>query len=59
MLVVAQNDLSARRLLRTAARMVELSDDLSERIHVYKERLELSSTDSPMLTVALLASAGS
>ncbi|NMF32284.1 AAA family ATPase [Corynebacterium ammoniagenes] len=51
-LVVAQNDLSARRLLRTAARMVELSDDLSERIHVYKERLELPSTDSTFLAVA-------
>ncbi|MDO5372741.1 MAG: terminase large subunit [Corynebacterium glutamicum] len=51
-LVVAQNDLSARRLLRTAARMVELSEDLADRIQVYKERLELPSTDSTFLAVA-------
>lgn len=50
--VVAQNDLSARRLLNTASRMVTLSEDLAERIHVYKERLEFPATDSTMLAVA-------
>lgn len=51
-LVVAQNDLSARRLLRTAGRMVELSGELRERIHIYKERIEFPATDSTFLAVA-------
>lgn len=51
-LVVAQNDTSARRLLRTASRMVELSEELLERIKVFKERLEVPATDSTMMAVA-------
>lgn len=51
-LVVAQNDLSARRLLRTAARMVELDEELAERIHVYKDKLEFPATDSTFIAVA-------
>lgn len=51
-LVVAQNDLSARRLLRTAARMVELNDELLERTRIYKDRLLYPATDSEFLAVA-------
>lgn len=51
-LVVAQNELSSRRLLRTASRMVELNEELSERVQVYKERLEFPATDSTFLAVA-------
>lgn len=51
-LVVAQNDSSARRLLQTAARMVELSPELAERCHVYKERIEVPGSDSVFLSVA-------
>lgn len=51
-LCAAQNEASARRLLRTAARMVELNDELAERIHVYKERLEYPATDSTFIAVS-------
>ena len=51
-LVVAQNDASARRLLATARRMVELSEDLSERAKVYKDRIVVPGTDSEFLAVA-------
>lgn len=51
-LVVAQNDGAAKRLLRTAARMVELSPELSERALVYKDRIEYPETDSVFLAVA-------
>ena len=51
-LVVAQNELSARRLLRTASRMIELSPDLAERVRVYKDRIEFPETDSVFLSVA-------
>lgn len=50
--VVAQNDLSARRLLRTAARMVELNEELLDRIKVYKDRLIFDATDSSFIAVA-------
>lgn len=51
-MIVAQNDNAARRLLNTAARMVALNEELAERIHVYKERLEYPATDSTFLAVA-------
>jgi len=51
-LIVAQNDRSATRLLRTAARMVELSPELSERAQVYKDRIEYPATDSAIVAVA-------
>ena len=51
-LVVAQNDTSARRLLRTAARMVELSPELSERLKVTKDKIEFPATDSTFMAVA-------
>lgn len=51
-LVVAQNDSSAKRLLRTAARMVELSPELSERLRVTKDQISYPQTDSVFLAVA-------
>lgn len=51
-MTVAQNDASARRLLRSAARMVELNDELLERTHIYKERLEVPGSDSTFIAVA-------
>lgn len=51
-LVVAQNDTSARRLLRTAARMVELSPELSERLKVTRTTIEYAATDSTFTAVA-------
>ena len=50
--VIAQNESSARRLLRTAARMVELDDDLLTRCKVYKEQISFEFTDSSMVAVA-------
>lgn len=51
-LVVAQNERAARRLLRTAARMVELSPELSERLKVTKDSIEYPSTDSVFIATA-------
>ena len=51
-LVVAQNDTSAKRLLRTASRMVELSPELSERLKVTKDSISYPATDSVFLAVA-------
>ena len=51
-MVVAQNDLSARRLLNTARRMVELSDELMERCQIYKDRIYVPGTDSEFKAVA-------
>lgn len=51
-LIVAQNDVSARRLLRTASRMVEQSEDLASRCRVYKDRIEFPLTDSSITAVA-------
>lgn len=51
-LVVAQNDSSAKRLLRTASRMVELSPELSERLKVTKDQISYPATDSVFLAVA-------
>lgn len=50
--VVAQNEDAARRLVRTAARMVELSPELSAHTRVYKDRLEYPATDSSIIAVA-------
>ena len=44
--VVAQDERSARRLLKTAARMVELSPDLSCRAVVYRDRIVVPGTDA-------------
>lgn len=51
-LIVAQNDTSARRLLATARRMVELNEELSSRCQVYKDRIYIPGTDSELKCVA-------
>lgn len=51
-LVVAQNDGSARRLLATARRMIELNPDLAERCQVFKDRIYIPATDSEFKAVA-------
>ena len=49
--IVAQNENAARRMLRTAARMVELNEELEERTRIYKDRLEFPATDSSIIAV--------
>lgn len=51
-MVVAQNDRSASRLLKTAARMVELNEDLASRAQVFKDRIRVPGTDSEFVAVA-------
>ena len=51
-MIVAQNESAAYRLLKTAQRMVELDEELSARIHTYKDRLEYRHTDSTVVAVA-------
>lgn len=50
--VVAQNEAAARRMVRTAARMVELNPELENCTRVYKDRLEYPATDSVIVAVA-------
>lgn len=49
--VVAQDERSSLRLLKVAARMVELSDELSARLHTYKDRIVWPSTDSTIVAL--------
>lgn len=49
--VVAIDERSSIRLLKIAARMVELSPELSERITVYKDKLIYAATDSTMIAL--------
>ncbi len=49
--VVAQDERSSMRMLATAARMVELSDELTARTHVYRDRIEVPSTGSAMVAL--------
>lgn len=51
-MIVAQTEQSARRLLKTAVRMVELNDDLAARAQVYKDRIYIPGTDSELVAVA-------
>lgn len=51
-LIVAQNDASARRLLRTVGRMISLNDDLSCRAQIYKDRVTVPGSDSELSAVA-------
>lgn len=46
--IVAQDERSARRLLRTASRMVETSPDLSARATVYRDRIVVPGTDAEL-----------
>ncbi|WP_281711781.1 terminase large subunit domain-containing protein [Dermacoccus nishinomiyaensis] len=47
-LVVASDERQAGHTLRAAARMIELSPELAERTHVYRDRLHAPLTDSEM-----------
>lgn len=49
--VVAQDERSARRLLRSAARMVELNPVLAERAIIYRDRIEVPGTDSEIVAL--------
>ena len=51
-LVAAQNEGAAQRLLNTAKRMIELNPDLSERAQVYKDRIYVPGRDSTFIAVA-------
>ena len=51
-MVVAQNDKAAQRLLETAKRMVALEPELDERAQVYKDRIYIPGTDSEFKAVA-------
>lgn len=56
-LVVASDERQARIIFNTARRMVELNDDLADRVHVYADRLHEPRTDSVFM--ALPADPGS
>lgn len=49
--IVAQDERSALRLLRTAARMVELSPALSSRINSFKDRLHMPGNDGEIVAL--------
>ena len=51
-MVVAQNDVSARRLLDTARRMVDLNEELTARAQVYTDRIKVPGSDSVFFAVA-------
>lgn len=51
-MVVAQNNQSATRLLKTAQRMVELNDDLAGRCQIFKDKIYVPGSDSEFLAVA-------
>lgn len=55
--VVAVDERQAALAFNAARRMVELSDDLSSRVHVYKDRLYLPLTDSTFQTLPASAAA--
>lgn len=47
--VVAQDERSALRLVATAARMVELNEELSSRLQVYRDKVSWPGTDSHII----------
>lgn len=47
-LVVASDERQAGHVLRAARRMIELSPELSERTHIYADRIHVPQTDSEM-----------
>lgn len=49
--VVAQDERSSRRLLDTAKRMVELSEELEKRCKIYADRIEFGATHSVMVAL--------
>lgn len=49
--IVAQDERSATRLLKTAIRMIELNEDLAERAVIYRDRVEIPGTDSVLVAL--------
>ena len=49
--VIAQDDRSAKRLLSSAVRMVELDEDLASRCVVYRDRIVVPGTGSEFLAL--------
>lgn len=49
--VVAQDERSSMRLLETAARMVELNDDLAARCLVYRDKIVVPATNSAIVAL--------
>lgn len=49
--VVAQDERSANRLMKTAARMVELDEELSARAVIYRDRIEIPGSDSVFMAL--------
>ena len=49
--IVAQDERSAMRMLQTAARMIDLNEDLANRTKVFKDRIEVPSTASSILAL--------
>lgn len=49
--IVAQDERAAGRLLSVAVRMVELSPELAERCHVYRDRIEVPVTNSAIVAL--------
>ncbi len=49
--IVAQDERSAMRMLKTAARMIELNDDLASRTKVFKDHIDVPSTGATILAL--------
>lgn len=49
--IVAQDERSAQRMLKTAARMVELNDELAARAVIFRDRIEVPGNGSVMLSM--------
>ncbi|AZA11087.1 terminase TerL endonuclease subunit [Corynebacterium gerontici] len=49
--IVAQDERRATAMLKTAARMVELNEELAKRCKVYIDRIEIPATDSKLLAL--------
>lgn len=49
--IVAQDERSATRLLKTAIRMIELDEELAARAVVYRDRVEIPGSDSVLMAL--------
>lgn len=49
--IVAQDERSAVRVLKTCIRMIELNEELSKRAMIYRDRIEIPGTDSSVLAL--------
>lgn len=50
-ILVAQDERSAMRLLKTAVRMVELNEELSSRARIYRDRIEIPGSHSSIVAL--------